>query len=194
MKREVEAYVSSNLFKVGIGNVVVARFRGSGEVEVGVFLVDVYCLGVKDAFYVRVDRTEYESLLDSAIKAEDRERFDPPSARKLVEGAVAYAENLGLPPHPDYKKAGRVFGGINAAESTASFIYGKNGKPLYIQGPRDSLQFCRRVVNQLRRRCGDGGFNFILSLTDEGIAELERSGFRINQASNAQDDSREQTS
>lgn len=38
-------------------------------------------------------------------------RITPAAARKLVEGAVAYAQSLGFAPVPDFKKASRVLGG-----------------------------------------------------------------------------------
>ena len=50
MTRPTEAFVSGNLFELGLGHVVLNRFRGA-TAELGVFLVDVYCQGVKDAFY-----------------------------------------------------------------------------------------------------------------------------------------------
>ena len=47
-KRPTEAWHTAGLFDRGFGQVIVARFKGSGEAEVGVFLVDTCCLGVKD--------------------------------------------------------------------------------------------------------------------------------------------------
>ena len=180
MKRETEAFVDTNLFELGIGNVLVARFRASGLVEMGVFLVDVFCLGVKDAFYTRADETEYDSeMLDDIMPPENRTPIDPPSARKLVEGAVAYAKDLGFNPHPDYKKASRVFGGINPADSTASFPYGQNGKPFYVQGPHDSFQLCLRILKQLRARFGDGNFHFMVNVNSDEEARLEAEGFPV---------------
>lgn len=182
MKRETEAYVDTNLFELGLGNVLVARFRASGLVEVGVFLVDMFCLGVKNAFYTRADETEYDSeMLDNIMPPENRAPIDPPSARKLVEGAVAYARDLGFNPHPDYKKAGRVLGGINPADSTASFTYGQNGKPFYIQGPHDSFQLCLRILKQLRARCGDANFDFMVRVDSDEEARLEAEGFQVRQ-------------
>jgi hypothetical protein len=163
MSRPTEAYVSANLFESGIGYVVVARFRGHGEMEAGVFMLDVFCLGAKDAFYTRASTAEYDShLLDRILPAGNRKPLDPPTARKLIEGAVAYAQNLGLAPHPDYKMACRVLGGINSAESTATFAFGEKGKPLYVQGPNDSPGFCQRILKQLRSRCGADGFHYLV--------------------------------
>ena len=43
-----EALWPKDLFEQGIGWVIVARFKSAGQrVEAGVFLLDVYCLGVK---------------------------------------------------------------------------------------------------------------------------------------------------
>ena len=44
------------LWEVGIGNVLVSRLLSSGEVAFVVFLVDVYCLGVKNLFLNIVPR------------------------------------------------------------------------------------------------------------------------------------------
>jgi hypothetical protein len=139
-------------------------------------------LGIKDAFYTRASQVEYErTILERILPAANRKPIDPPSARKLVEDAVAYAQHLGFAPHPDHKAACRVFGGINAAESTASFIFGKDGKPLYVQGQYDSFEKCLRILNQLRARCGDDNFDFMVVGGETVIRELEEDGFKIRQ-------------
>ncbi len=163
MNRPTEAYVSANLFEAGIGYVVVARLRGNGEMEAGVFLLDVFCLGAKDAFYTRASAADYDgSLLARLLPADNRKPLDPPTARKLIEDAAAYAHNLGLAPHPDYKMACRVLGGIKSADSAATFTFGEKGKPLYVQGPNDSPAFCQRILKQLRTRCGMDGFHYLI--------------------------------
>jgi hypothetical protein len=171
MSRPTEAYVSANLFEAGIGYVVVARFRGSGEMEAGVFLLDVFCLGAKNAFYTRASADDYEgSLLERLLPAGNRKPLDPPTARKLIEGSVAYAQNLGLAPHPDYKMACRVLGGIESSDSSATFTFGEKGKPFFVQGPNDSPAFCQRLLKQLRTRCGADGFHYLM-VADELEAE-----------------------
>jgi GNAT superfamily N-acetyltransferase len=170
-KRPTEAWLDPRLADSGFGYVIVARFKASGDTEAGVFLVDLKCLGVKNAFLSRLTLQEYETRLlgDLRTNTGTFESVSPACARKLVESAIAYARALGLEPHEDYRLAQRVFGGINPAEcnSDRGFTFGEQGKPLFIQGPNDSPEFVVRVMAQLERRCGPGGFHYLLSLGEK---------------------------
>jgi hypothetical protein len=163
-KRPAEAWISKSLLESGIGYVLVARFKASGDAEAGVFLIDFRCLGVKDAFFTRVPSEQYQSRLLTGVFPDpgNRESISPACGRKLVEDAIAYARGLGFEPHEDCRDAQRVFGGIDATDSERQFTFGDSGKPLYIQGPNDSEAFAARVVAQLERRCGKDGFRYIM--------------------------------
>src|SRR6202043_2388493 len=117
MKRLNEAFRSANLFDSGCGYLVVSRFKADGSVEAGVFLLDVFCLGVKDAGFPHFHSiTDYqESLVDPLFPDGNSVRMTPEAARKLTEEAISYASGLGFSPGADYKKASRVFGGITSA-------------------------------------------------------------------------------
>jgi len=172
-KRPPEAFLGANLFDVGMGHVVVSRFK-SERVEAGVFLLDVYCLGIKDAFFTRVHLSQYEGgFLDRVFAETRREPLEPGCARKLVEDAVAYARGLGFAPHEDYKHACRVLGGIDPRTCTRSFQFGHDGKPLYIQGPHDSDAKARRILNLLQARCGEGNYHFMVLVPGFDAAHFE---------------------
>ncbi|MHB1307215.1 MAG: hypothetical protein ACYDC1_00885 [Limisphaerales bacterium] len=161
-KRPAEAWCSPELLTGDFGHVVVARFKLNGDAEVGVFLVDRCCLGVKDGFFVQSTIHEYDTRFLPRVFPEDKAPLSPACARKLIEGAVAYAANLGFAPHEDYRKASRVLGGIDVADCATTFVYGKDGKPLYIQGPHDSPEVTNRILRTLEKRCGPGGYHFIV--------------------------------
>lgn len=145
------------------GQVIVARFKGNGEAEAGVFLVDVHCLGVKDAFFTQTKADSYQHLLDRIWPdRQRREAMCPACARRLVEEAVAYAARLGLSPHPDYRLGCRVFGGIETSQCTSQFTFGREGKPFYIQGPQDSPRFVQNVLTNLHARCGEGNYHYLV--------------------------------
>jgi len=97
---------------------------------------------------------------------EDPVRMTPAAARKLTEDAISYASGLGFSPGADYKKASRVFGGITTAGCDEQFLFGKNDKPLYIQGPSDSPARVERILRALEARCGEGGYHYIVAADD----------------------------
>jgi hypothetical protein len=74
---------------------------------------------------------------------------EPWCARKLIEQATDYARGLGFVPYPDYKKAARVFGGLRAEQCGQHFTFGRQGKPFYCRGPRETEEQARRIVWQL---------------------------------------------
>jgi hypothetical protein len=90
--------------------------------------------------------------------------IEPACARKLVEQAVAYATGLGISPHPDYKRAARVFGGIDAACCPQVFAFAHQGKPFYRRGPRETTEQGLDIVRHLERRCGPGNFDYEVML------------------------------
>ena len=61
-----KCYISDGFDDVGEGHIIVTRLHTGGNVSVGVFLVDKYCLGVKDSFYrLRMPDYEFEEMLDA---------------------------------------------------------------------------------------------------------------------------------
>ena len=155
------------LWDQGMGSVLLSRELPNRRVAFGVFLVDAYCLGVKDAWSNLVPRSEYEQrVLGPIFEEHGLVETTPEFARKVVEGAVDYAWSLGFPPHPDYRAARLIFGRIDAGACTEAFTYGKDGKPFFIAGPKDSPWRCREVINQLTRQCGPDGCYYTVPLAE----------------------------
>ena len=138
MKHSPEALRSAKLFDSGCGYLVVSRFKADGRVEAGFFLLDVFCLGVKDAGFHRFSSVaDYqESLLDRFFHDEDPVRMTPAAARKLAEDAVSYAGARVFAGHRLQKGESR-FRRHHKADCNEEFVFGKDGKPFYIQGPSD---------------------------------------------------------
>ena len=162
-----EAFISTNWRDAGVCNLVVARIRAN-RVEIGIFLNDCWCLGVKDAVYLSAEsEASFEEFVNERLPQECRERIHPACAKKLIYGAVAYAERLGFAPHRDYRKARRVLGGIDVAVCTEDFTFGKDGKPFYVASEMDSLERINRVIAILQARCGEGGFEYLIPIDDD---------------------------
>ncbi len=159
----LHCWIGVSIEEQGIGWVVLSRAASNGSVAVASFLVDSYCLGVKDVFAEILPRSAYDDIYLRKMIADMPSRsVEPAEARKLLEEAVAYARGIGLPPHPDYPRAMNLFGDINAADSDARFEFGKDGKPLFISGPNDSPERCKQIVAILDKTCGPGLFDYIV--------------------------------
>jgi hypothetical protein len=148
--------------------VVVSRYSGSGLVAAGVFLIDAYCLGVKDAFALLKPRAEYEQMLDGMRQAVTLRRVEPAYAKKLVVGAIAYARNLGFEPHEDYELPSKVLADIDETACQTEFTFGQDGKPLFIAGPNDTPERCQQVIDTLHRRFGPEGYHFMMPVSPFG--------------------------
>ena len=125
------------IFESGIGMVILTRKVGQRTLALAGFLVDRYCLGVKDAYFRETDQAEIESLIDSLETSAPFEAVDPSYARKLLREAVAYAGSLGLTPPADYVAIEPLFGDVVADACDETFTFGFEGKPLYVPGPAE---------------------------------------------------------
>jgi hypothetical protein len=137
---------------------------------------------VKDAFAQIVGRSEYEARFVREMRSQCPVRdVSFAYARKLVEDAVAYADNLGLHPHPDYRAARLIFGDVDPGECKETFEFGQNGKPFFVAGPNDTPERCRQVLATLVERCGVGNFHYMIPFADpafvpESLRRLEDGG------------------
>ncbi len=152
--------VQSGLFENGFGMVALTRKTGAHTLALAAFLVDAFCLGVKDALFRELEEAKMESFLDSFEATAPFEAVDPSYARKLLRDAAAYARSLGLEPHADYAALEPLFGDVAADACEVQFQFGFQGKPLYVPGPTESATQIRRRVDLLRRRLGADGFEF----------------------------------
>jgi hypothetical protein len=164
----LHCFAASTLSKEGMGEVLLSRRLAQGNVAFVIFLVDMYCLGVKDVVVDIGPEALYRKNVYEKLAARTTlVRLKPECARKLVEGAVQYALDMELPPHADYRIARRIFGDISAEACAEEFIYGKDGKPLFIAGPYDDAAKCQRILRLMERHCGPGGSHYIMRVSPD---------------------------
>jgi hypothetical protein len=174
----LHCYTTNVLWDEGMSHVVVSRLLESGNVAFVVFLLDVYCLGVKDVTFDIVSRSRYErQVYGKLVREYDPVTLEPAAARKLIEGAVEFAREHGLPPHRDYPKAKRIFGNVDPNACGDEFVYGKDGKPFFIAGPHDGPSRCRQIIDTLTARCGAGGFHYLLAVPRSATQSLAGGNF-----------------
>lgn len=157
-----ESWVTEDLWDEGMGWVGLSRQLANGMIAVGVFLVDRYCLGVKDAVAEITSQPAYDSQIARKRGQFRWRQVSPETARRFVEEAVEYAADLGLRPHADYHKAKLIFGDLDPAAATEVLEYGKDGNPLFIAGPYDDPARCRSIMQVLKQSRGADGFHYLI--------------------------------
>ncbi len=100
------------------------------------YMVDTYCLGVKNTFAkVNLDR---DRMLEFRAQLERKHVLMPfgyEDARSLILVAIDYATSVGFEPNEDWRYSRYL---VEADRTyTPKFNFGKDGKPFYVQGPHD---------------------------------------------------------
>ena len=169
----MECIMAETLASRGLGYVIIARRVSTGEILLSNFLVDRYCLGVKNCFAQFVYPSQYQEMLDG-MTARNMEfvRIDAPSARRLVEDAVAFAARYDLNPHPDYRTAKLIFGDIDASAGQQLVEMGRDGKPFYVSGPFESERDSMEILSKLATVSGQDGFHHMTQVSRTTAMQL----------------------
>lgn len=157
-----------------LGTVWISRRMPDRRLACVRFLVDGMCLGVKDLHGFCCFPADLVEMLERTGEVETLRSATPPRARKLVESAIAYAEQFDLHPPADYRKVAAIWGDIDAGQCKEEFRFGgDDGKPHYINGPYDSELFQKRVMQSLERTAGEGNFYFTFMGRLNSLADVD---------------------
>ena len=157
-----EVLLQDLIFEQGLGVGILSRRLPDERIAMASFVIDAYCLGVKDATARIMNPFDYQEYVDHVESTASLSAVEPAYLVKLIKESVAYAKDLGFNPHRDYKKARNIFGDIDPNACLESFEFGKEGKPLYISGPLESAPKIRRIIDHLTKRLGPEGFDFLV--------------------------------
>ena len=89
--------VSDALFEIGNGNLILVRRAADGGMAMAAFMLDVYCVGVKDVTLRQDDSREIERVIAVLGDVQPLIEIDPGRARKLLRDLVSWARSIGLP-------------------------------------------------------------------------------------------------
>jgi hypothetical protein len=151
-------FLSESLFELGMGTLILARGATRIHVEFSSFLLDTFCLGIKDVMFESVDGEVFEDYMEATEAGSPMVDVDPGYARKLLRDLAAWSQSIGFAPHRDFAAVERMFGDVSVDASEAVFRFGRDGKPVYIPGPTDTGPLIQRRIAQLRKVLGDDGF------------------------------------
>ena len=154
-----------------ITQILVARRSPTGQIACGAFLVDLGCLGVKNAFADLFDsQREYKELRSEFMEGQAMIKADLNLAAKIIHEAIAYAGELGFKPHRDYRDAMLMLGDADPEACDVPIPLGKDGKPFFVAGPYDNVD---QIMSKLTRKLGPDGFHYLVPLSRDEEFFLE---------------------
>jgi hypothetical protein len=152
--------LSQSLLDDGIGTLLLARGPTPGQLALRSFLLDTFCLVIKDVLFRRLGGDEFAEYCRVMGRASPLAPVDPSYARKLLRDLAAWAHSIGFAPSRDFEVVERVFGDVDASACDVAFAFGQDGKAFYVPGPTESPSLVRRRLEHLRRKLGDDGFGY----------------------------------
>ncbi len=154
-------YINSDWKESGLARITVSRLQANGRLILANFLVDIFCLGVKDAFcHADIAREEMlDEILPACYFDQEPIQVQLNCAKSIIFGAIAYAQKLGFQAHSDFNLARYVLGDETITQEHDITFGGPQNKPFYIAGPHDDIA---KIQRQLIKEVGVNGYDFLL--------------------------------
>ncbi len=163
-----ECFVTPDWKEAGECNILVARRHTNGNYTLGFYLIDTYCLGVKDAGYrFNISESEYYELKENF--GGNLEPVTYNEAHNIVYGALAYAEDLGFSPHKDFGVAQYILEEDTEDIPLIEYEFGRNDKPFLVVNTRAELN---RYLPTLKKAVGND-YDFLVHEGEEDYREEE---------------------
>ena len=152
-----------------MANILVVRQHVTGNITLGIYLVDIMCLGVKDSFFkFNISTFEFEKIFQLMGEEIELEEISYNLAHNIIYGAVEFAEGYGFLPCKEFTSTTIYLLEEDTDEIEIIDIdFGDDGKPIYVQGPNDTLATANRIVKTLEKTAGKGNFKFIAKGDDD---------------------------
>ena len=161
-----ECRVNPDWRELGLATVVVARSHAGGGITWASYLIDVFCVGLKQtSFAFNNDLDDYEEMLDILSEMQDLELAEYVLVHNIVYGGIAYAEDLGIKPlDKDWAVSQYILEEDNDDVALIELEFGKDGEPFYCTGPYDNVP---QIIRALITSVGEDNFSFMSHLDDD---------------------------
>lgn len=167
-----ECLVEPSWKEQGMASIIISRQQPDGNLLFGVYLVDIFCLGLKNTFCnADFSMRKYKTELREQIYRNEGFVDCPISlAHNIIYGAIEFAAQLGFKPNKDFKLSQYVLEDKNTVEPCDDVEFGKDGKPFYVTGPEDNVEY---VLKQLESTAGKESFDFMFNPDDTRCSESD---------------------
>lgn len=147
----------------GLVQIVVAREQPTEEITFGVYLVDMYCLGLKNTYCnAGFSRSRYQQeVKERVFHGVTPRTCQPELAHQMIYGAIAYAAQFGFKPQKDFELSQYLLAPRGELEEPFTLTFGKDGKPFYVSGPYDNVP---AILTRLEKTAGPGNYDYLVGV------------------------------
>lgn len=166
----VECWATKNLIKDGGGVVAVGRQRKSGNYTLGIYILDTLCRGVLRTFMeCNAPEAMYRVMTSRDTNEREMEPISYAEAHNLVYGAVAFAKEAGIEPHPSFELAQYILEEDTDDVPLIEYEFGKKGQHYLVAF---SKLEANSLVPVMKKNLGDN-FSYIIDDCDK-LKEWEK--------------------
>lgn len=172
-----ECLIGEDWQKAGLTTIVITRRHTNGNYTLGVYLVDLFCLGVKSSvYYFNISPEEYKEYKEHLSKPGAMLPVTYNEAHNIIFGSIAYAEELGIEPCKEFKLTQYLLEEDTDDIPLIDYEFGKDGKPCLIVAT--ALEGSRYLP--LLEKATDGNFRYFIR--DEEFVEENENWPRVDYA------------
>ncbi len=155
-----KCFVSKDWQEFGMSNVIVMRRHVNGNVTAGLFLVDLFCLGIKDTFYL-FNEPEEEIFERVNIDTAYLQEADYNLAHNIIYAGHDFALEFDIQPHKNFTITKFILEEDNEAIPVIDIPVGdEDGNPYLIV---DSSYNYGPVLEKLKQHAGEGNYTFTIN-------------------------------
>ncbi len=158
-----ECWINEDWEDSGVASIVIARRHTNENITFCLYLVDLFCLGVKDSFFrFNISETEFRKFIEKLEEKMEMEIVEYVLVHNIILSGIEYAEEFGFKPCKDFSSVTQYMLEEDTDDIELIEIEcGKDGKPLFIQGPFENAAKANKILKQLEKTAGTGNYDFI---------------------------------
>ncbi|MBI2270454.1 MAG: hypothetical protein HYU69_08885 [Bacteroidetes bacterium] len=165
-----KCYITEDWENGGMANLIITRKHVTGNVTLGFYLIDLYCLGLKDTYFLfNIPPDEFEDILVkfSANTEAPMIECEYKLAHNVIYGGIGFAEDYEFNPHKDFRITQFILEEDSEDVPLIDIAFGKDEKPFIIQSPAMTQREFERYIATLEKTAGAGNYDYIAEVGDD---------------------------
>jgi hypothetical protein len=155
-----ESLINDDWKESGIASIILSKKMPSGKLITGIYIVDIYCLGLKNTLYkFALDLSGYKELIEDIGGNYKLTECSLADAHNIIYGAIDFAEASGFKPQKDFRVTEYLLDPDLIDDGIDRLEFGKDGKPFYCAGPYDDVA---GIMQTLKRNVGKENFDYVI--------------------------------